>query len=265
MRRVSLAVLAFASLPALAQVDINVEGTDTSINVPGLQMNVKTRSTAPAQPAPALPPLPAAGPRQPPPGAFGAENFAVDCAPMNGVPAAAIKVLSPEGATAQVWNENGTLAGQFSVPFNFEGRGNTYYRFMLWAPNGQGLLDRKLEAKQFIGCLVRLRGAAPPPPAPVAVAVVAGMPEADFAALLEAVNEASFSEEKTGVIDTAAHNFQFTVEQVGKLIDAMSFSEEKLKTLELTRSRIVDRQNNFKLLSRFTFSSDKEKAQKLLK
>jgi hypothetical protein len=264
MRNLTLAVLTLASLPSLAQVDVDVDGTDTSINVPGMQVQVKTRTgTAPAKPAPPLPPL-QRGPQQPPPGSFGAEAFSVDCAPMNGVNAGTIKVVSPEGAVAQVWNEDGSLAGQYSVPFNFEGRGNTYYRFILSAPNGQGLLDKKLEAKQFIGCLVRLRGAAPPPPPPAAP-VALGMPEGDFAALLEAVNEASFSEEKTGVIATAAKSFQFSTEQVGKLIDAMSFSADKLKALELTRSRIVDRQNTFKLLSHFTFSGDKEQAQKLLK
>ena len=91
------------------------------------------------------------------------------------------------------------------------------------------------------------------------------MPAEEFSALLEAVNEASFSDEKTGVIATAAKGYQFSCEQVGQLIDAMSFSADKLKALDLTRKRLVDRQNGFKLLEHFTFSADKQKAQALLK
>jgi hypothetical protein len=91
------------------------------------------------------------------------------------------------------------------------------------------------------------------------------MSPGDFAALLEAVNAASFSDEKTGVVATAAQSQTFTVSQVGQLIDAMSFSADKLKTLELTRNRLVDRQNGFKLLEHFTFSADKQKAQALLR
>ena len=87
----------------------------------------------------------------------------------------------------------------------------------------------------------------------------------DFASLLEAVNGAGFADEKVGVIATAAQRHLFTVSQVGKLIDAMSFSGEKLEVLELTRDRLVDRGNAFKLLERFTFSGDKQKAQALLK
>jgi hypothetical protein len=258
MRLVLFAALTLTSLRALAQNDD--ERVDTTLSIPGVQVQVQTRtSSSTAKPAPAP-----RGPQQPPPGAFGGENFAVECGPLNGVPAATIKVISPEDALAQVWNEDGSLAGQYTVPFNFQGRGNTYARFILSSPNGQLLLDRKFEAKQFIGCVVRLRSVGAPPPPPAAP-VALGMAEGDFTALLEAIEAASFSEEKRGVVATAAKNFQFSTEQVGQLIDAMSFSADKLKTLELTRGRLVDRQNSFKLLSHFTFSNDKEQAQRLLK
>lgn len=252
MRRLILAVVV-ASIPAVAQEELD---SDTTVTVPGIQLNVKTRGPSPARGP--------SGTSQPPPTTVGVENFAIDCGPMNGVQPKTIKVLSPEGARAQVWSEDGSLAGQFSVPFNFEGRGNQYYRFILVAPDGVTLYDRKLEVKQFIGCAVKMKGGGPvAPPAPMPVA--AGMPEADFEALLEAVNNASFSDEKTGVIALAAKGASFTVHQVGRLVDAMSFSADKIKAVDLTRRRLVDRQNAFKLLEHFTFSADKEKVQGLLK
>lgn len=270
MRQLTVALLCL-SLPVFAQVVVDVEDdegvrTTTTVTVPGIQLNVNTRGTAPA-PAPRAAPPPAA--RPPPPSNLGADTFAVDCGPMNGVKPSTIKVATPEGALGQVWTEDGSLAGQYSVPFNFDGRGGTYYRFILVGADGQPLLDRKLEAQQFIGCIVRLKSAAPAPapvaaPAPAPTPAPAGMPDADFEALLEAVKAASFSAEKIGVITTAAKNFLFSVNQVGQLVDALTFSPDKIKAVELTRGRLVDPQNAFKLLGKFTFSADKEKVQKLL-
>jgi hypothetical protein len=252
MRHLTAGLVALLSLTAFAQ-----DLPDLQIDVPGAQVKVRQKRDRAQGPAPA--PAPSA---MPPPTVFGAENFTIDYQPVGGAPNRAIKVVSPEGASAQVWNEDGTLAGQFSVPFVFNGASDTYYRFILIAPDGQLLLDRKYEVKQFLGGTLRLRGArqmnAPPP-------VAAGCAESDFAAILAAIEQASFSEEKIGVVETAAQGNLFTIEQVGRMVDVMSFSAEKLKVVELTRGRIVDRQNAFKLLEHFTFSGDKQKAQALLK
>lgn len=251
MRHLTAGLVVLLSLSAFAQ-----DLPDLQIDVPGAQVKVKQRQRGPApQPAPS----PSA---MPPPAVIGAENFAIDYQPVGGAPNKSIKVESPEGAGAQVWNEDGTLAGQFSVPFIFQGRANTFYRFILFAPDGQVLLDRKYEVKQFLGGTLRMRGAmVPVGPTPVAL----GCPDADFAAILEAIEAAGFSEEKIGVVDTAASSHVFTVEQVGKMVDAMGFSAEKIKVVELTRRRMVDRQNAFKLLEHFSFSADKQKVQALLK
>ena len=253
MRHLTAGLVALVSLVSFAQ-----DFPDVQLDVPGAQVKVRTKTRR--EPAP--PPAPPSGPVMPPPAVIGAENFVIDYQPIGRAPSHGIRVVSPEGALAHVWNEDGSLAGQFSVPFVFTGRANTFYRFILFTPDGQVLLDRKYECRQFLGGTLSMRGGPSAPPAPV---VAAGMPDADFEALLEAVEAASFSEEKTGVVETAAQGHVFTVAQVGRLVDAMSFSADKLRVVELTRGRLVDRQNAFKLLERFTFSADKQKAQALLK
>lgn len=257
------AALAVLSLPALAQVDLDLDHDveETTVQVPGVQVKVRTRGPGLLDPEPVTAPPPAPQ-HQPPPRVVGAEAFSIDYAPV-GVPAATIKVLSPEGALAEVWSDAGHLEGRFTVPFNFKGRGNTWYRFILVGADGLALFDRKLEVKQFLGGTLRFRGAAVVAPSPAPMA--AGMPAHDFAALVAAVNDAAFSEEKLGVISTAAQSHVFTVEQVGALVDALSHSSEKVKAVELTRHRLVDRHNGFKLLSHFSFSGDKQKVQQLLK
>ena len=257
MSRLVAALAVLVAHAAFAQFDDVVEET-TTIQVPGVKVKVKTQRLDAPAPAPA----PAPGRSQPPPRVVGAELFSVEYGPMNGVPSSAIKVVSPEGASAEVWNEDGSLAGSFSVPFNFSGRHSTYYRFILTGGDGSLLLDKKLELKQFIGGLVKFKGASAP--APVA-APAQGMADADFAALVAAVDDAGFGSEKLGVIETAAQSHVFSIEQVGKLVDLLGSSDEKVGVVERTRAKIVDKQNGFKLLEHFSFSADKEKVRKLLK
>ncbi|MDX2011590.1 MAG: DUF4476 domain-containing protein [Myxococcaceae bacterium] len=272
MRRLIAAVLCFTTTAAFAQVDdpddgvpaVQVQVPGVQIQVPGVQVQVNPGRTGPRAPAPAPAPAPA-GRVQPPPRAFGGDAFSVEYGPMLGVPGSAIKFVSPEAATAEVWAEDGSLAGTFSVPFQFQGRSEQYYRFILVGQDGLLLLDKKLQTKQFIGGLVKYRAAAPAQAQPQAAPVAQGMAEADFEALVNAVNDAGFGHEKLGVIDTAAQSHVFTIEQVGKLVDLLGSSDEKVGVVEKTRRKIVDRQNGFKLLEHFSFSADKEKVRKLLK
>lgn len=245
MRRLFSSLLSLAASTVFAQ-NVTIEVDPDLIPMPGVELKVKHRQHREA----------------PPPGVAGIENFSIEYSPM-GVPAQTIKVLHPEGALAQVWNEQGLLEGSYEVPFNFRGRGNTYYRFIINGPAGELFYDRKLEVKQYLGGTLRMaRGpmVRPPPPMPAQ-----GMPPGDFAALLAAVEEAGFSDEKTGVVSTAASSHLFTVEQVGALVDVMAHSSDKVKVVEILRGRIVDRQNNFRLLEHFSFSSDKAKVQGLIR
>jgi hypothetical protein len=268
MHRLIAAAVCFATTAALAQADehdddvpaVQVQVPGVQVQLPGVQVQVGPGRANP-RPAPAAP-APAAR-LQPPPRAFGGENFSVQYGPLIGVPGSAIKVVSPEAATAEIWAEDGTLAGTFSVPFQFQGRSEQYYRVILVGQDGLLLLDKKFQTKQFIGGLIAFKGAASVSSAPAPAA--AGMPEADFEALVNAVNDAGFGHEKLGVIDTAAQSHVFTVEQVGKLVDLLGSSDEKVGVVERTRKKIVDRQNGFKLLEHFSFSADKEKVRKLLK
>lgn len=267
MTRLMFAVLVVTAAAAFAQ---DTEETTTTVQMPGMpgmnmKVKVKTTTTTQRSGTDAPPPAPA----QPPARTFGGENFQIDYSPM-GVPSSTIKVLSPEGANAQVFSDDGNFEGTFSVPFNLKGRGDTYYRIILTGPDGSLILDKKYEVKTFLGGTLKVRGAAPAPapapaPVPVAQPVAAGMPDADFQALVAAVNDASFGSEKLGVVETAAESHVFTIEQVGTLVGLMSMSSEQVGVVERLKNKIVDRQNSFKLLERFTFSSDKEKVRKLLK
>jgi len=265
-----LLTLSLAVMPSLASAQD--QDVDVSLGAPGMppvQMQMRVRG--PNQPGPAPAPAPAPAPMPPPMRVVGQDTFEVDYSPLGGQ-ASAISVVSPEGAPAQVWNEDGSLAGTWSVPFNFKGRGSTYYRFIVWAPSGSGeiIFDRKLETKTYLSGTLRMRneGGRPhhqrPPPQQAQPAGPSCMPGPDFESLLAAIKNESFSSEKLDVLSLAAPNAWFTVDQVGRLVDAFDHSSDKVDAVRLTRTHLVDRQNGFKLMEHFTFSSDKEAVKALL-
>ena len=88
--------------------------------------------------------------------------------------------------------------------------------------------------------------------------------EGQLGEISQAIQGEAFSKGKLGVLQDAIGRYLFTVDQVKRVIDLFTFSADKLRALELTAPRIVDKQNNFKIYSSFTFSTDKEKARQIL-
>ncbi len=258
MRRLAVAAVFVCAVSASAQsVDLELGGLRAGIRVEGVAVEA-----APAPQAVVV--------VQPPPRVLGADRFRVDYA-LSAQPR--LVVTQPEGATAQVWSDEG-LEGQLSVPFSFDGRGERYYRVILFGADGAAFFDRKLELKSFKQATLSLRGPqvvvvqAPPAVAVQAAPVYAapaGLAPSDFAALVAAVEGEDFSSDKLGVIRTAVGGGAwFTCAQVGQLVDLLDMGDDKVQVVALTRSRLVDPNNGFSLTSRFTFSSDKEKVRKLL-
>lgn len=106
----------------------------------------------------------------------------------------------------------------------------------------------------------------PPPPAPPPpVAAPAPMGGPRFQALLNAVANEGFSSNKLDVIEQAAATGYFRVAQLKQLVQALSFSADKIRAVELVAPRLVDPQNAFTLYDAFSFSSDKDKARQILR
>ena len=92
---------------------------------------------------------------------------------------------------------------------------------------------------------------------------IEAMGERDFDALLAAVGNETYGQQKLGVVQTASAGW-FTVDQVGRLVDQMTYDKDKVKVVEILNGHIVDRQNGFKLYSHFTYSNSKDQVKQLL-
>lgn len=85
-----------------------------------------------------------------------------------------------------------------------------------------------------------------------------------FQALLSAIDNEGFSQNKLQVLEQAASGEYFLVEQTKQVIGKLPFSADKLHALEVLAPRILDRKNSFTLFEAFTFSSDKDQARAIL-
>lgn len=92
----------------------------------------------------------------------------------------------------------------------------------------------------------------PPPPGPMAGPA--------FKKLLSVVSAESFETDKRKVVETAAAHHFFTVAQVGRILDELTFDTDKVNALTALRPRIVDPENGFQLSSHFDFASSRQKA-----
>ncbi len=91
------------------------------------------------------------------------------------------------------------------------------------------------------------------------------LPPGEFDTLLRAVAAEGFSAGKLRVIESAAQERLFTVQQLKRFVQALSFSADKIRAVELVASRIVDRDKLFTLYDAFSFEADKETVRRILK
>lgn len=87
------------------------------------------------------------------------------------------------------------------------------------------------------------------------------MSDARFDALLAAMNEAAFSHDRLSVLESASRDNYFVVAQLQRILEGMSFPDDKLHAVEIVAPRILDRENSFTLSSAFGFGFDSYKEQ----
>ncbi|MCB9796224.1 MAG: DUF4476 domain-containing protein [Alphaproteobacteria bacterium] len=99
--------------------------------------------------------------------------------------------------------------------------------------------------------------ARPPRPAPGPQI----MPADRFNHLILAMNAEPFGDDKMALLLSASDDWVFTIDQVGRAMDAMTFSSEKVEVARMLRPRVVDPENAWALNAHLTFSSDKREVQ----
>ena len=89
--------------------------------------------------------------------------------------------------------------------------------------------------------------------------------DSKFSVLYNEVKNASFDDRKFDLIEVASLGGYYSCQQVARIISLFSFSDKKIKALQMMASHIVDPQNAADIYKQFTFSSDKDKAAEIIR
>ncbi len=100
-------------------------------------------------------------------------------------------------------------------------------------------------------------------PQPQSSTVLSPMGDATLRALVNQINAAP-PDDKVRVLQEAAQSNWFLVDQAARVLNAFGRPADRLNALAALAERILDRANNFKLLSAFAAPGDRERAQQIL-
>ncbi|MDD7455362.1 MAG: DUF4476 domain-containing protein [Bacteroidales bacterium] len=90
------------------------------------------------------------------------------------------------------------------------------------------------------------------------------MDERAFSVLYDKIKTASFSDSKFDLVEVASLGCYFSCSQCARILSRFSFSSDKLKALQFMAPRISDYQNANMIYSVFDFDSDKALAAEIL-
>lgn len=89
------------------------------------------------------------------------------------------------------------------------------------------------------------------------------MSAAEFDRLMASLDGAWFSSDRVQVVQLASSRNYFTVDQVGRLVETVPFSSDRLAIVQACHDHVIDPQNAYALQDHFVFSSDRDAAMQL--
>lgn len=89
--------------------------------------------------------------------------------------------------------------------------------------------------------------------------------DASFSKLYNKVKQASFNDNKFDLIEVASLGCYYSCAQVVRIMKIFPFDDEQLKTLKMMAPHIVDLQNTDLIYKVFSFDSEKDKAEEIIR
>lgn len=158
------------------------------------------------------------------------------------------------GETWEYLKSGGIISGYTRRIVVFFGRDN-----LVRACQSSTIVD---DANAPLGC-GRRPGGYPMPP--MGDPGYCGLSEESFSLLYNKVRDASFDSNRYDLLEVASLGCWFSCRQVAGLLKLFSFSDGKLKALQILAPRMVDPENAADVYGVFDFSSDKDKAAEMLR
>jgi hypothetical protein len=90
------------------------------------------------------------------------------------------------------------------------------------------------------------------------------MGSVDFNDWKRRIEDESFADDQLRIVKMGARNVWLKCNQVESVLTLFSFANDQLAALRVMWPRVVDKQNNYKVLDSFDFSSDKSSAESIM-
>jgi len=179
-----------------------------------------------------------------------------------------IKVLEPEGATAEIYSENSTKPiHKAEIPTSYNYLTPGFYKIIVYNDNGKW--QKKIEIKRGYETILYVKSLKPieKPKEEKSVEkpkeeVKKPMSSSSFRELINNLKNESFSSGKLNILKDAVRGNYFTSEQVVDILSVFDFEKDKLESAKMLYPKVVDKNNFFKVYSVFKFNSDKEELRK---
>ena len=81
-----------------------------------------------------------------------------------------------------------------------------------------------------------------------------------FDDLLQAMQAESFAAGKLNVLQSAARDNHFVIDQLKRIVQSLTFPSDKMRAMEIVAPRVLDRNNAFTLYSVFDFDMERQQA-----
>jgi len=91
------------------------------------------------------------------------------------------------------------------------------------------------------------------------------MPESDFENFSTQLDDTTFSSDQLSLIQLVSEHNSFTAEQIKHTIEMISFASDRLNALRILAPKIEDPEKAYIILNAFTFSTNKDKAQQIIR
>lgn len=88
--------------------------------------------------------------------------------------------------------------------------------------------------------------------------------ESDADEAIAQISEEAFADDQLGLANTLARTKCLNVEQIGKIADILTFSEDKMSFVKTAHTLCLNRSDYYKLVEKFEFSEDKEELRKFI-
>jgi hypothetical protein len=159
-----------------------------------------------------------------------------------------IEVTDPVGAEVTA-DEGGRQVASDSAPLSFEAEGDHFYRIAIRLPGGV-VREKKVAAHSGQITSVQLISGVDTGPKPMAID--------DFKRLVGMIDRATGGDVgKLSLVKTAAADNWFSAGMAAMLIDHLVYRQSKLDAVPVLKDRIVDKNNAYRIIDKFTYREDK--------